>query len=376
MTVEHGTQGALTGRERIRAVFRGEQSAVPPVSMRMDLWHRHAERLGCLPPEVRGRGVEAIEDGLGFCRSARYRTHVRFEFPEPWITTDMVREEVTTVYSFPRATLRKVTRRTREQALAGMAGHVIRHPVGSEEDCRAYIHALEQGSLAADLDGFDGYDREVGGAGLPLLILGPCPAHFVMLELMGYEGFYLAWADFPDTVNALVGAIEQRFRTELWPRALASRAELILHGTHFSDLMTPRPIFQHCFLPYLADFISRAHAAGKRVLWHADAGMGTLLDLVLEAGFDGADCLATAPLVAESLEDYDRAWKGRIVCWGGIPGMVLNPEYPRKLFLDHVRWLRQYTSNRPGFIIGASDNVMPGAEWERIVTVSDLFVPA
>jgi hypothetical protein len=194
-----------------------------------------------------------------------------------------------------------------------------------------------------------------------------------MLEWFGYERFYYAMADYPDTLQALVRGLDDLFRRALWDAVLASPAELVLHGNHFADATTPPPLFRRFFLPYFQAFNARAHAAGKRVLWHADAAMGSLLDLVLEAGFDGADCLATAPLVPQTLADYDRAWGGRIVSWGGLPGTIFNPEFPAPRFAEHLRRLAEFSRNRRGFIIGASDNVMPGALWERIVAVSETF---
>jgi hypothetical protein len=133
------------------------------------------------------------------------------------------------------------------------------------------------------------------------------------------------------------------------------------------------PLFRRFFLPYFETFNAYAHAAGRRVLWHADAAMPSLLELVLEAGFDGADCLVTAPLVPTTLEEYHRARQGRIVCWGGLPGTVFNPEFSATRFAAHLRHVRDFTRGKPGVIIGASDNVMPGALWRRILAVRDAF---
>jgi hypothetical protein len=194
-----------------------------------------------------------------------------------------------------------------------------------------------------------------------------------MLELMGYENFFYALADYPARVRRLITAIDLKFRSQLWPTVMQSGAELVLHGNHFADDTTPPHIFREYFLPYLQEFNTLAHKVGKHVLWHADAGMRSLLQEVVDAGFDGADCLATAPLVKQTMEDCYRAWNGRIVCWGGLPSTVFSPEYPKEAFQDYVRRLHDYVAGKPGFIIGVSDNVMPGVEWERIHTVSTVF---
>jgi hypothetical protein len=363
----------VSRRERIRGVFRGDPSPVPPVCIRMDLWFNHARELDLLPSEIKGLTLEQIEDSLGFCRSARYRAKARLEFPEGWITRDSSNDETVTSFCLPGVTLRKRERLTPEQRLASMRPFVTKYPIQTASDCKAFLCAIEHASLEADVDGFEEYDWQVGDAGLPLLIIGPCPAHYVMQELTGYEMFFYAMRDYPDTLNALIDTLETRFRKELWERVVTSSAELILHGEHFSDTMTPKPIFREHFLPYFSEFNCRAHAVGKKVLWHADAGMGTLLELVMEAGFDGADCLATAPLVQQTIEDYDRAWQGRIVCWGGIPGTLFDPAVSHRDFVNHIEHLRQYTADRRGFLTGASDNVLPGAEWERTKILSERF---
>ena len=360
-------------RKRMQHVFRGLPSALPPVCMRLDLWYQDAVSRGVLPEAISGRRIEEIEDMLGFCRSARYLAHPRLVFPAGWVSQIASGDDVVTTYQFPRANLEKVERRSEREKQSGMRGMTVKYPISNEAECRAFIEALEHASVVAPIAGFAEFDHWVGDAGMPILIIGSCPAHWVMLELFGYEQFFYALADYPRVTAEVISVMEHKFRTELWNAVFDSPAGLILHGNHFADATTPPPLFRRFFLPYFREFNERAHAAGKRVLWHSDAAMGSLLEFVLDAGFDGADCLATAPLVPETIEDYDRVWRGRIVCWGGLPGIVFNPEYPERLFVQHLHHLRDYTHGKVGFIVGVSDNVMPGALWERIVAVSDAF---
>jgi len=338
----------------------------------MDLWYTHAKNLGKLPDEVKRLTLDEIEDSLGFCRAARYRTKPRFVFPEGWVREVVCNDEMESIYDFPGGRLTKISRRSDQQQIAGMVEHIVRYPISSAKDCKAFLDALEHAELQTDIDGFDARDKEVGDAGLPLMILGRCPAHWVMLELMGYEGFFYALADYPELLNQLVSAINSLFKKSLWPPALNSKAELILHGTHFSDQMTPPPIFLRYFAPYFSEFVQRAHERGKRVLWHADAPMSTLVQDVRDLGFDGADCLATTPLVSQTIEDFYDVWQGKIVCWGGIPGDLFNPEHSEEEFQEHLRNLFDFVKGRPGFIIGASDNLLPGALWDRILALRDI----
>ena len=360
-----------TRRELMQAVFSGAALPVPPVCIRIDLWYQDAVSRGALPEEWSGDTVAGIEDRLGFCRSARWRARPRLVFPGNTVKEADQGDQHITRYDFPGAALEKVEQRTVEQARAGMRGTIVRYPVSDEASCRALLKALENARLEADLKGFADFDRETGDAGLPLLILGSCPAHALMLDWFGYQNFFYALADYPEKLSELISALETIYRRDLWEKALRTPAELIMHGNHFADTTTPPPLFRRFFLPYFQQFNARVHEAGKKVLWHADAEMGTLMELVLEAGFNGADCLATAPLVKQTMADYDQVWRGRIVSWGGLPGTLFNPEVPESEFLEHVRSVQEFTRDRPGCIIGASDNVMPGACWKRIKILSD-----
>jgi hypothetical protein len=341
--------------------------------MRLDIWHAHAKNAGLLPAEVAGLDVEEVEDLLGFCRSARYRPCPRFVFPDGWVREEADGSMLTTIYNFPGGELRKVLHHSPEEKRSGLRGHLVRYPIQTESDCRAYLDALDAATLHLSIEGYGDFDRRTGERGLPMLILGPCPGNQVMLELMGYENFYYANADYPDLLGALIRKIGRRFRAEVWPAAFQSGAELLLHGEHFSDTNYPPALFEKHFLPYLAEFASEAHACGRYVLWHADAAMGSLKKYALDARVDGADCLATWPLVPHTLEEYHEAWQGRVVCWGGLPSVVFQPEYPADTFERGLRHLREFTSGKAGIIVGVSDNVMPGALWERILAVRDAF---
>ncbi|NCO32933.1 MAG: hypothetical protein AUJ92_07765 [Armatimonadetes bacterium CG2_30_59_28] len=343
------------------------------MTLRLDLWHNHAQHTGGLPKDIEGLSMEEVEDHLGFCRSARYRAMPKLHWPEGWVEQEQQGNDTVTHYRFPERTLHSVERCFVEQQQAGMRGQMVKYPIASEDECRAFLNALSCADLKAPVDGFAEFDQQTGDAGLPLLILGPGPAHFVMLNLLGYENAYYAMADYPDVLDALITAIEEKFRAQVWDTALQTTAELVLHGVHFSDDATPPPLFRKYFQPYFTDFVQAAHRTGKRVVWHADAAVGSLMGEVLEIGFDGADCLATWPLVQQTLQAYHGAWRGRIVCWGGLPGTVLHPEYPRREFEVYLDGLTDYSRGCASIIIAASDNVMPGGEWERILAVSERF---
>jgi len=335
----------MTRREAILAVLNRERLERPPVSVRIELWYADGFSKKVLPQEVRGLSQEEVENYLGFCRAARYRTCRQLRFKNVEVREHQKGEEIIEEYYVRGKILVRETRRS-----SGVtAPLIVKYPLETEEGYDLLLSEMDGSYLAFDMAGFDELDARTGDAGLPVLILHSCPAHLIMLQWAGYENFFLHLNDFPDEVEVLIHRIEEVYRRDLWPAACKSKAKLILHGNHFSTQMTPPLIYERYFLPYFEEFNELMHLSacghaqagrhGKKVMWHADAEMGGLLGHVLEAGFDAADCLATAPLVPQRIEDYFDAWKGRIVCWGGLPSIVFDPTFSieeYKSYVDHL----------------------------------------
>ncbi|OGV52759.1 MAG: hypothetical protein A2017_15080 [Lentisphaerae bacterium GWF2_44_16] len=351
------------------AVFERKSFRRPPASIRLDLWHKEMSLKNALPEEIKGMSQEEAEDFLGFCRAARYRLNPNVLFNNSLFEKTEKNDEKTEEYKLRSgAVLRRVT--VFDNSRKSLGGHIVKYPLETENDYDLLISEMEDAHIDFDISGFDAFDTMTGDAGLPMLIVGPCPAHHIMLQFSGYEGFFLHMTDFTEKVDLLISHIERIYRRDVWPALCNSKAKLVLHGAHFSSQMTPPPIFEKYFLPYFREFNELMHRHGKKVLWHADAEMSKLLPVVLEAKFDGADCLASAPLVKQKMEEYFDAWQGRIICWGGLPSIIFEPAFPMKKYIDILDSLINMVKVRNDFIFGVSDNIMPGAEWKRLSLLS------
>lgn len=340
----------------------------PPVSIRLNLWHAQARRAGTLHDDIAGLSCEAVQDYLGFCRAARYVAIPKIVFKAGVARATISDGEEIEEYLFPEKTLVRKT-----GVAEGLVGHITRYPVEEEADYDVLLRNIGDAKLEFDLSGFDAFDLATGETGLPILIVGPCPAHLIALRFVGYERFFYHQADFPEKVKELIRQIEALYRRSLWPALCNTKAEVVLHGAHFSSQMTPPGLFEEYFLPYFHDFNRLMHDCNKQVFWHADAEMGALLNYMLEAGFDGADCLVCAPLVPLKMEDYFNAWGGRIICWGGLPSTIFEDTFPLKEYIRHITALEALCKGRNDFIFGAADHVMPGAEWERLAILADIL---
>jgi hypothetical protein len=356
----------MTGRGAIAHVFGGGPPARPVVCVRMRLWHQDALARGALPDDVSGLTRHKLASHLGFAAAVRHREYLRFDFERAERRSRQEGDVTTDELVLPGRTLTTVSRATPEMVRAGMRGHIVKHALDSPDDYQALTEAFESVRIEIDDQGFAALDAESGDRGLPMAILGVSPAHRVALEYAGYERFYYHLHDHPGLVADLIGAIDRRWREDLWPKVAAGPARLILHGAHFSQSMTPRPVFRRYFAPYFHDFVAEMHAAGKWVCCHSDTDLGELMADVADAGFDCAECLATAPLVPETLSEYTDAWAGRIIAWGGLPSVIFDPTYPMADYCRLVREVLCFAQGRRDVVIGASDNVMPGAEWRRL----------
>ena len=361
----------MTNRQRILQVLERKASGFPPVALRLDLWFNHARASGVLPAEVAGMTCAEIEDHLGFCRSARFRNYIDINSQVHPKSVSKSDGDSATTYHFGDKTLVSTTRLTPDMSLTGMRPLHAKHPVETESDYRLMADFYDSATARFDDDGLAAFDRETGDKGLPMLILGPCPFHELMLNLVGYDKFYFDYYDIPAAVDRLFSAMDAFYRKTIWPAVAASTPTLILHGCHFSHDMTPLPLFKKYFVPYHTDFCRLMHAHGKFVGFHCDDSLGELAPLIPQVGFDVADCLATAPLVDETLDDYFEAWQGKVVCWGGLPSTIFSPEYLMDDYMRYVDEVIRKTRNRGDFIFGASDNVMPGSQWEKLKHLSE-----
>lgn len=364
------TKAEMTHRERFRKVLRGERVDRVPMVFRLDLWYNAAVVDGTLPAACRGLTIPQIEAKLGMGRSSRFRGFYKTLFPTAHVTETREGDAVRTAMRIGGRTLTQTFLRTPEQERIGIGGHLSEYYLKSAKDYDAMIAAWEGMRWEFNPEGFATFDREAGPDGLPVLVMNASPIHFMMLAYTGYEAFYLHLADFPDRVEALLRVIERRYE-EFWRAVAATPAELLLHGAHWSTAMTPRPIFRRFFLPYFERFTDFMHRAGKTCAFHGDSDLSGLLAEVPASGMDVVDCFACAPLVPLTLPAARRAWKDRVIIWGGVPSTVLMPSCPRAEFKAYLKDFLTEIADGRAVIVAVSDNFMPGSDWDRLVELAE-----
>ena len=137
--------------------------------------------------------------------------------------------------------------------------------------------------------------------------------------------------------------------------------------------MTPPRLFERYITPYYQQIAPRLHARGKALTYHADDDSKLILKQVKEAGFDMAECFATAPLVSVTLEEARRAWGSDVIIFGGVPSIILEEQVMGDAeFEATMREVFRVIAPGDALILGVSDNVMPRAKIERIERITQM----
>jgi hypothetical protein len=362
----------VTHRQRFQQILEGGVPDRTAHVSRLNIWHNAHQTDGTLPSEVAHMTVPQIEDYLGMGHSARRATTFTVEY-------DGLEEQTTvegdvTTHRFITPVGGAFCRFTHTQAMRdkGVSRIRTRHFIQNDGDYDVMRYVAEHSRFVPAYDAYREYDVQVGERGYPLTILPESPIETIMLAYLGYERFYYDLADRPERIEALLDSLNASYR-QMWEVLAVSPARLVLHGVHFNSAITPPDIFRRDFLPYFQPFNQAMHRAGIKVAFHGDADVSALLDLIAACDFDVADCFATAPLVACTFDQAREAWGNRIIIWGAIPSIILEPHFDESEFRSYMTDLLNKTTGQSHFILAVSDNIMPQAMFDRLCWIRDLI---
>ena len=356
----------VDARVQMETIFRGDAPEVIPAVFRLGAWYNSQVAAGQLPAEVAGLTLPEVETHLGLANSARTGRVFEVRYRDPVKCVQSRRgDEVITDWHTPAGQLRLVRRFLDGAEAAGLMPTTSEYPIKTLDDYAAYQQIVEHTEYVPAYQDWLDYDRQIGPASLPMLILGTIPIHSLLIQWTGYEKGYFDLFDRPDVVLPVIEAANTVNR-RMWDIVAESGAQLVMHGVNFDTAMTSPPVFREHFLPYLKAFNQRMHQAGKLVAFHADGNMSGLLDLVVEADYDVADCFACQPMVACTIEQARQVWADKITIWGALPGTLLEPDVPRDQLIEHLEHIYRVMAPGKRFVLGLADQALPSSSWEHI----------
>jgi hypothetical protein len=94
--------------------------------------------------------------------------------------------------------------------------------------------------------------------------------------------------------------------------------------------------------------------------------------LIVEAGFDMAECFVTAPMVRLTMAEARARLGTDVIIWGGIPSVLLCEPVSDAQFEAYMEQLFRTIAPGDAFILGVADNVMAEAVFSRVERVSEM----
>ncbi len=364
----------MTDRERILAVLAGRRPDRMPWIPRLLLWYNAHARAGTLPDRYRGMTLREVERDLGVGTPARDGRVFTTRLPadvtarERQISPTERRTETVT----PLGTVSTLHRRSAELHAAGIEDMQAGFWLKTAADYPIVEYILTHTKYVPAYADYTAYDAQIGDEGYPMVQVGDCPFHRWMRELVGYNNAFYHLSDYRDEVEQLLAALDEYDRRVVWPILADSPAQLILHGVHHSSQMTPPRLYDRYILPYYRDLSALLRSRGKTLALHADNDTRHILTRIEAAGFGMAECFVTAPMVPTTLAEARAAWGDRVIIWGGVPSVILEPQFSDAEFEAYVREIFEVVGDGAAFILGVADNVMPGAEIERVRRITEM----
>lgn len=363
----------MTNRERLLSIMNGCSPDCIPWIPRLQIWHTAHQKQGTLPERFKDLSLRQIEAELDMGTPARNgRIFTTEQTGDVEVSSTREDETVLTTYRTPVGTVTSRFRSSAELESIGIGSLEVEHMIKGPADFAPVEYMVEHTHYSPTYEDYRTYEAEIGDDGYPMVQVGDCPFHHFLQKLAGYQNGYYLFYDYPDKVEHLWATMEETDRENLWPIVAGSPARLILHGVHLDSTITPPPLFSRYITPYYQDFSELLHQHDKTLCMHADNDSRLILEHLEEAGFDMAETFTTAPQVTCTLEEAREAWEDRVIIWGAVPSVILEPAYSEEAFETYMRQLFRTIAPGDAFILGVSDNIMPGALLTRLERIAEM----
>lgn len=274
----------MTGRERLRAAYRGQRVDRMPWAPIID-----GTTMRDFPSPIRERGPFRFIADLGgdvLCRGgAPYRT----------VTEDVETAQGTVgnrrwvEHRTPVGTLREVLQQT-----ASGQWHHVEWPIKSPEDLPTRRFVCEHTRHEPDASAYDRLLAEIGDLGIVAPHVPATPVQELLQVGMGVEGFLLALYDHRAAVEDLMARMHA-LNLQSYKIVAASEVEVAILCENTSTRMISPALYERYSLGHVRDFVDVMHRHGKVAVVHMCGHIRALLPLIARTGLDGIDALTPPP---------------------------------------------------------------------------------
>ena len=366
----------MTLRERILAVYRGQQPDVVPFMLDLSHWFLHHNRKPWdLSTPYTEPEYALIDDhskvGAGYYMPNLAAFH-SVSFPEDVKASTCKRNNRgRTKIVWRLETSRGRIERARAWEDQTYAWGISQWGIRTEQDLLVFRDAMRHRTFRPHWDRYEQWRDSVGDTGVVYVTPGYSAMGHLLNYWMGIEATVYAAMDWPDLLHDVVDAVNEN-TLDLIDLLCESPAEVVMMGDNFSADIQPPPFFDQWSRPFYEEAVRRFHRAGKYVTVHVDGKLAGAIEMTRATGADGADAVTPTPMGDLSSAEARIAAGDEFILSGGVSPDLWPPDAPLATFEAKVReWLEQkYRSFR--FLAGAGDQVPPGAEERRIAVMRDL----
>ncbi|MBI4979156.1 MAG: methyltransferase [Spirochaetes bacterium] len=197
------------------------------------------------------------------------------------------------------------------------------------------------------------------------IIAGCNPRPFERIQFMrSSENIYMDFYEHPSELKALIKLVHDFNMKELdaWTDTAVDAISFMDDWGAQRALLIAPGMWREFFLPLYKDYISLAHAKGKKAFMHSDGYIIDIIPDLIDAGLDALN----SQLFCMGLENLS-PFKGRITFWGEIDRQHILPEGPVEVVKKAVRDVKHHLYANGGVI--AQCEFGPGAKPEHVYAV-------
>ncbi len=238
------------------------------------------------------------------------------------------------------------------------------HPVRNAADLDKYAPPEPSRAHLLLLD--MGRERFAGSTALFWLMRGTFVRSW---RLIGMENYMISLRADPEFLHRVARMVEAYNLQQLEMLAEAGLDVLVVEddiaGTDH-PLIAPKH-FREFVEPYNRHLVERAHALGLKVVRHSDGNLWTLIDTLLDSGYDGINPLEPqADMGLAKVKDY---CGDRICLLGNIDCRDLLPDGTPAQVEEAVRKAIEDAADGGGYILCDSNSLHPGVNPENCIAM-------
>ncbi len=188
-------------------------------------------------------------------------------------------------------------------------------------------------------------------------------------RLIGMQNYMFQLIDNPRFIHDVAGAIVE-FNLHQLDLCVEAGVNVLIIEDDIADknsvLISPAHYREFIF-PYNSEVVKAAHKKGLKVVRHSDGNLWPILDMLLEAGYDGLNPLE--PQAGMHLRRVKEYCGDRLCLLGNIDCVELLPNGTPKEVDDAVKSAIDDAASGGGLIIDSSNSFHPGVNPENCIAM-------